>query len=98
MEAGLFVLLLIAGFATFSGLGMIVGAGGTKEGGSNVGKIIAVIVVGLGVATWLAQPGPIPPYHLLLPPRVAISNAACSPWCRSLCSCLERPSLSAFSS
>jgi len=62
--AGIIVLLIVAGFAAFSGLGMLWGAGGGGEkkenkegGGMNVGKIVTVIVIGLFIAMWLEQPG-----------------------------------------
>ena len=58
--ATIIVLLFVAGFAAFSGLGMLWGAGGEKQksgGGMNVGKIVTVLVIGLFIAMWLAQPG-----------------------------------------
>ena len=64
MESTLAVLivLMVAGFAAFSGLGMLWGAGAAsaKEGsagGVNVGKIIFIFVVVSFLAMWLGAPG-----------------------------------------
>jgi hypothetical protein len=58
--ASIFVLLAVAGFAAFAGLGMLWGAGkdeGKEKGGMNIGKIAFLIVFGLAIAMWLAAPG-----------------------------------------
>lgn len=57
------LLLMLAGFGVFAGLGIMMGAGSHKGdpksagGGMNVGKIVTFLVVGLVLAMWLSAPG-----------------------------------------